>query len=148
MSYHMPQRRRPLSGLGYVITIGLPDVLGGPQKIALPLEKLANDGGQMAIDAAWPPLKAKLEAEMPVLIDMLKAQVPGLLDQALKQAQTQVVTKLWPALQPKVRAELDYGISEGKKIAYMVGGAVVLTILVTAAAARKREKRAALATGK
>ena len=33
-------------------------VLGGNQKISLPLEKLAHDGGQMAIDAAWPPLQA------------------------------------------------------------------------------------------
>ena len=145
MSYHMPQRRRPLSGLGYDIIIGLPQLLGGPQKISLPLEKLAHDGGQMAIDAAWPPLKDKLEAEMPVLIDMLKAQVPGLLDQALKQAQTQVVTKLWPALQPKVRAELDYGISEGKKVAYMVGGGIVLSMILIAAAGRRREKKLAAA---
>jgi len=145
MSYHMPHR--PISGLGYVITVGLPDILGGPQKISLPVEKLAADAGQMAIDAAWPPLQAKLEAEMPVLIGMLKAEVPGLLDQALKQAQTQVVTKLWPALQPKVRAELNYGISEGKKVAYMVGGGIVLSMLLIAVAGRRREKRAALAKG-
>jgi len=137
MSYHMPQQSRALTGLGYVITIGLPDVLGGPQKISLPLEKLANDGGQMAINAAWPPLKQQLEAEMPVLIDMLKAQVPGVLNQALQQAQTQVVTKLWPALQPKVRAELDYGIVQGKNIAAMVGGVIVLSIFASALWVRK-----------
>lgn len=144
MSYHRTasRRRQPLQGLGYVITIGTPI---GDQRISIPLEQMTHDAGQMAIDAAWPPMKEKLEAEMPVLIDKLKAEVPGLLQTALTAAQTQVVTKMWPALQPKVRAELDYGLTEGKKVAWMVGGAVILAVIMAAGVTRKRDRAAAAA---
>lgn len=118
-------------GFGYVLTIGTPI---GDQKFSLPIEQLAKDAGNMAIQAAWPPLKAQLEAEMPVLIDKLKAEVPGL----LQTAQNQLVTKTWPALQPKVRAELNYGISEGKKIAFGVGSLIVASIFVAAIWSKKK----------
>lgn len=85
---------------------------------------MASDAAGLAVSAGWPPLQSKLEAEFPKL---------------LTQAESAVVTQLWPQMQPKLRVEMDRAITQANKMvkeaentAWMIGGAVVAAILVSA----------------
>lgn len=118
-------------GFGYNITIGTPV---GNQTISVPIEQMANDAGQMAINAAWPPLKTKIEAELPTIISKLESQLPTVFAAASKE----VVTNLWPQMQPKLRSEVDYALGEAKKTGFLVGGAVVGAILLSTLYLRKQ----------
>lgn len=118
------------TGLGYNITVGTPI---GNQTFSIPIEKMASDAGQMAIDAAWPPMKAKLEAELPTLISKLEAELPTVMAAANKS----VVTNLWPQMQPKLRVEVDYALGEAKKTGMLIGGMVAGAVILSTLYLRK-----------
>jgi hypothetical protein len=58
--------KRPVEGLGYTLIIGTPV---GDQSITIPIEQLANDVANMAINAAWPLAQQKLYAEIPTIAE-------------------------------------------------------------------------------
>jgi len=113
-----------VAALGYDLVIKTPI---GTQKIHVPIEQMAKDAAEMAVDAVWPPVKKKLDQALP---ELLKKG----LDVALPAAQKAILTELWPKMQPKLRGEVDYAIGRAKTIALFatlgLSGAVVAAALI------------------
>jgi len=101
-------------GFGYDFVIGTPI---GNQTFHLPIEKLAQDAGAMAANAAWPPLQAKLEQEF-----------PKLLSQAESALTTTVMDKLWPSIEPKLMKDAQTVVNQAEKTGYVIGGIIVAAI--------------------
>jgi hypothetical protein len=83
----------------------------GSQSISIPIEQMAHDAAVMAFEAGWPPLRQRLQQELPGLINQgmdvayqrLQQELPGIMDMAVKE------------VQPDLRAEIDRAISIGTK---------------------------------
>jgi hypothetical protein len=98
----------------------------GSQSISIPIEQMAHDAAVMAFDAAWPPLKQRLQQELPGLINQgmdvayqrLQQELPGIMDMAVQE------------VQPDLRAEIDRAISIGTK--RLVLGVTILSTAIVA----------------
>lgn len=86
----------PVIGLGYDLPIKTPV---GTTSVSIPLEKAAAD----AVNMMWPAVKAKMEAELPVLVAALYKEVPTV----VSKLRDGVVKDVWPAVQPKVQSQMD-----------------------------------------
>lgn len=84
-----------MQGLGadYNVSLNTPFGRVG-STLSIPVEQAARD----AVNAAWPPLKSKLEAEVPVLI----GQVWPLLQRNIEAEAPKLVKQLSPALQAEM----------------------------------------------
>jgi hypothetical protein len=107
-------------GLGASYNIGLNTPFGRVgSTIDIPVEQAARD----AVNAAWPPLQQKLEAEAPRLIGQvwpglqqkLQAEVPHLIDQ-LKPALEAEAPKLIKSLMPTLQAEVPKMLSKAQPL--------------------------------
>jgi len=73
----------------------------GTQHIDVPIEAIANK----AIEAAWPNLQQKLEAES---------------------------TKILNQAQPRLRSEIDRGLKQARTTGYIIGAAIVASVFAAA----------------
>lgn len=113
--------------LGYDLVIDMPAPLPAAH-INVPLEKMAAD----AVNAAWPSLQTKIEAEIPHLVTVAAAQIPTLLPEIMKTAESQLLTTFLPQVQPKIQAQVDAVMS--KAVGYGIVGGLVLVASQWAAA--------------
>ncbi len=107
-----------LAALGYDVPIS---VMGQKTTLHIGIEGAVKEMAQDAAAAAWPPIKKKVEAEMPALLNM-----------ATKEVMTNLVPKLLPILQPAIRTEIDYALGKARTMA-IVGGIVFVGALAGAA---------------
>lgn len=109
-------------GASYNISLNTPFGRVG-SSIDIPVEQAARD----AVNAAWPPLQQKLEAEAPRLIGQvwpglqqkLQAEVPVLIGQlrpALSTAISSEAPKLIKILMPALEAELPKVLAKAQPI--------------------------------
>lgn len=96
-------QRFALRGLGATYSIGTPV---GKVNISVPVEQIAADAAGAAVDAAWPAIQQKINAELPLLVK-----------KALDQAQ------------PRIRAEADRAIDAGTSRAAMIATGVVVVVI-------------------
>jgi hypothetical protein len=125
------------TGLGYDFTVSLPVI--GNETISLPIEKLISDSVPLLINAAWPPLQTKIEAEVPVLLAKVQAGLPALLTTVEQSA----MTNLWPQLEPKLLADMQIGINEAEKTIWLTMGLLTLAVVGSAFVIVKKMKHSA-----
>jgi hypothetical protein len=116
--------------LGYDFTMTLPVI--GKETISLPIEKLISDAVPMLTNAAWPPLQAKLEAELPTVLSKATAALEAEIPKALKQAEDALLDTVWPELEPKLLADMQIGIDEAKKTVWLATGFIALAVVGSA----------------
>jgi hypothetical protein len=134
MSYH---------GLGKDFAVTLQTPFGDKRfGVNVPVEDWMADGISMA--------KSEVVSQMQPLIPGL---VQNVLDMALPQAGSYVTDVLWPALQPKLRSEVDRAIgiaetkvdeamTDAKKTAAIIAGLLVFSMAGAALFVARRRKSA------
>ena len=98
----------------------------GNQTITVPVEQIAAAAAQ----AAWPPLRSQIEAEVPVLVNKAWPLVQSKAEQVLP-------TLLAKAM-PTVQAEEKAIIGQVDKAVFLLGAAVVAAVGVGVWALRRR----------
>lgn len=134
MSYH---------GLGKDFAVTLTTPFGDKRfGVTVPVENWMADGISMA--------KSEVVSQMQPLIPGL---VQNVLDMALPQAGSYVTDVLWPALQPKLRSEVDRAIgiaeakvdeamTDAKRTAAIIAGMLVVTMAGASLFIARRRKAA------
>ena len=100
----------------------------------------AQAAGQAALQAQLPNILAQgqkaVQAQVPMLIAQASNELQNALPSVLSQAQNAAITKLWPAIQPKIREEADLVMGEAKKMVFIGVGVLALAIIGGAIYAR------------
>lgn len=107
-----------INGLGYTMTIGTPV---GDQKITIPIEQLARDSAQIALNAIWPIAMDALKSELPNLMNMAVTELKPYLEEEKKKVVEQA-NKLMSSAETKVQTQV-------KKTTNVVGMLVGLLIV-------------------
>jgi hypothetical protein len=93
---------RPINGLGYTMTIGTPV---GDQKITIPIEQLAKDSAQIALNAIWPIAMNALKGELPNLMNMAVTELKPYLEEEKKKIVAEA-NKLMSSAETKVQTQV------------------------------------------
>ncbi len=95
-----------LNGLGAFDGVYAIKTPVGKINITVPVEKIAADAAGAAVEAAWPAVQKKINAELPKLVN-----------KALDQAQ------------PRIRAEADRALNTGTSRAAMIATGVAMVVI-------------------
>ncbi len=112
------------TALGYDLVIDTPF---GKQTVSLPLEKMTQDLSKQAVEAAWPSIQTKLNAEMPKLLATAE-------DQAMKV----LLPKMLPQIEKEAVKIVNSTMQQLAPAAVAAVGAVVLSTWLAAYWVRKK----------
>jgi hypothetical protein len=130
--------KRPVEGLGYTLVIGTPV---GDQRITIPIEQLANDVANMAINAAWPLAQQKLYAEIPTIAKAAMDAAKPYFRQEIDRAAGIIDTKTG-----QIEGKVGDVVKQTTRTAYILVGVLVAAgVGVTAFTIISKKKHAKVA---
>ena len=100
----------------------------GSSAINIPIEDIARNASERALQAAWPPLESRLREALPSFVDAalaeaipaFEAEIPYLMDQASQEVQPELRKEIDRAL--KIGTERTVGVATGISIVMMATG--------------------------